>query len=367
MSILSRYLVVRFIQGGIALYLLATFLVWLIQLLRLFDLVTEKGQNLFTLMGQAFLTTPPLSRQIVYICMGIGLAQAFSALQNSHELHTIHIGRRIEAIWSALLVFCLGGALLALFISNWAEPASRRITNEWTAQIAVDLLSQSLSPRRFTEIAPGVVIRIGGRQADGTITDFFADDRRDPNVHRAYIAQAAEIVVGNDGFQISLQEGRLQITPTEGKFSEIEFTRYDLAIDKLTDPIELDNPLSNQDTLTLIQQAMKIGQFEPDAIGQIQLRMAEGLRVISLCLLIAAYSAFPHGRRRRAYLPPELVVLSIAIFERSISDYFSATSYIGQFIGPSVMLVLAILLFIKQLYGRKQSAIPTLTLTGAKA
>ncbi|MCF6302448.1 MAG: LptF/LptG family permease, partial [Devosiaceae bacterium] len=78
MSHLSRYLLIRFAGGALALYLVATFLVWLTQMLRLFDLITEKGQNLFTLFGQSFLTTPPLSRQIVCICMAIGIARPLS-------------------------------------------------------------------------------------------------------------------------------------------------------------------------------------------------------------------------------------------------------------------------------------------------
>ena len=323
MSHLSRYLVVRFSLGALALFLVATFLVWLTQMLRLFDLVTQKGQNLFTLVGQSFLTTPPLARQIIYICMGIGLARALSAMQESHELHTIHVTQRVKALWSALAIFSIGGALVALFISNWAEPVARRNANDWTAQIAVDLISQSLTPGRFTDISNGVVLRIGGRKPNGVIENFFAYDQRDPEVSRTYLAETAEIVVGEDGFQISLRNGRLQLEPANGRFSEVEFARYDLAVENLTDPIIKSNPLTQQDTLTLIRQAQAEGHYSAGIAHQIHWRMAEGLRVISLCLLVAAYGAFPHGRRRRQYLPPELVVLALAFGERSISNLFA--------------------------------------------
>ena len=352
MSHLSRYLIVRFAGGAFSLYLVATFLVWLTQMLRLFDLVTEKGQNLFTLFGQSFLTTPPLSRQIIYICMGIGLARALSAMQDSHELHTIHSSGRIKAIWSALAIYAVIGAVIAMFIAHWAEPASRRAANVWTAQIAVDLLSQSLTPGRFTDISEGVVIRIGGRNENGIIEDFFAHDRRNPDIQRTYIADRAEIVVGADGYQISLRDGRLQAAPSDGKFSEIEFSRYDLAIDSLTDPVRLSNPLTQRDTFTLMQQAEAAGSYSVAILDQIHWRWAEGLRVVAMCLLIAAFGAFPHGRRKSKFFPPELTVLGIAFAERSFSNFSAKTSFLGHYYGPLIILGLAVLIIIWQIIPR---------------
>lgn len=349
MSHLSRYLIIRFAGGALSLFLVATFLVWLTQMLRLFDLVTEKGQSIYTLFGQSFLTTPPLSRQIIYICMGIGLARALSAMQTSHELHTIHSSRRVKAIWSALAIFSVTGALVAMFVAHWAEPASRKAANVWTAQIAVDLLSQSLTPGRFTDISDGVVLRIGGRNENGIIEDFFADDRRDPDLRRTYLAERAEIIIGEEGYQISLRDGRLQASPNDGKFSEIEFSRYDLAIDSLIDPVNLANPLTQRDTLTLIRQAEQSGAYSNGILDQIHQRMAEGLRVIGMCLLIAAFGAFPHGRRTRQYLPPELMVLAIAFGERSLSNFSAKSSYFGHYYGPAIILILAVLTFVWQL------------------
>jgi len=355
MSHLSRYLVIRFAGGAFALYFLATFLVWLTQMLRLFDLVTEKGQSFFVLMGQSFLTTPPLSRQIIYICMGIGLARALAAMQSSKELHTIHISRRTKSIWSALAIYSAAGAILALFIANWAEPASRRSANEWSAQIAVDLLSKSLTPGRFTDISNGVVVRIESRAANGIINGFFADDQRGDNIRRTYRAERAEIVAGNDGFEISMKDGSLQVMGEDGEFSEINFARYDLAVDALFEPIVQTNPLIQRDTMNLIAQAQLDQGFSAPALAQIHLRMAEGLRVVSLVFLVGVFGAFPHGKRRNKFLPPDLVVLVIAFSERSLSNLAATGNSLGFYLGPLIMLTFAVIIFIWRMAPRSMS------------
>ncbi|MCF6327939.1 MAG: LptF/LptG family permease [Devosiaceae bacterium] len=355
MSHLSRYLVIRFAGGAFALYFLATFLVWLTQMLRLFDLVTEKGQSIFVLMGQSFLTTPPLSRQIIYICMGIGLARALAAMQSSKELHTIHISRRTKSIWSALAIYSAAGAILALFIANWAEPASRRSANEWSAQIAVDLLSKSLTPGRFTDISNGVVVRIESRAANGIINGFFADDQRGDNIRRTYRAERAEIVAGNDGFEISMKDGSLQVMGKDGEFSEVNFARYDLAVDALFEPVVRTNPLIQRDTMNLIAQAQLDQGFSAPALAQIHLRMAEGLRVISLVFLVGVFGAFPHGKRRNKFLPPDLVVLVIAFSERSLSNFAATGNSLGFYLGPVIMLTFAVIIFVWRMTPRTLS------------
>ena len=368
MSHLGRYLIVRFSSGAFTLYFLATFLVLLTQMLRLFDLVTQKGQSLFVLVGQSLLTTPPLSRQIIYICMGIGLARALSAMQSSRELHTIHIGRRERSIWGALTLYSMIGAVLALFIANWAEPASRRAASEWSAQIAVDLLSKSLTPGRFTDISNGVTVRIESRGGSGIINGFFAHDKRNPDVSRTYRAERAEIVAGADGFEVSMRDGSLQVMNGNGEFSEINFARYDLAIEALSEPAVKENPLTEQDSFSLIRQAMAEGGFSMGILSQIHQRMAEGLRVISLVFLVGAYGAFPHGRRSRQFLPPELVVLVVAFSERSLSNFIALENYMGNYIGPAMMLVLAAIIFaMKTIHRPGSSLLQKLPLPGAKA
>jgi len=352
MSRLARYIILQSAQGAISLFLVATFLVWMTQMLRIFDLVTAKGQDMITLAGQAFLTTAPLALQIIYICVGIGMARAFRSLQLSHELHIIHISKRTTAIWSGVTLFALLGALVALLFANFLEPAAKRTATAWSAQIAVDLLGRTLTPKRFTEVSKGLVLYIGGRSKDGTIQNFFANDSRNPDFRRTYSAKTALIIAGKDGFQISLSNGRFQIIPKDGKYSEVAFSRYDLGINDLIKDPKPQNPKDNRDTWEIVRQAIAAGKITPSVANQLSQRMAEGVRVIGISMLIASLVAFPNARRRRELIPSELGVLALAFAERFLSN--GAPDWLpfwGYYLGPALMIGAAILIFLWRMTG----------------
>ena len=126
MSRLSIYLSRQYLASALSLFGAVAFLVWINQTLKLFDLVTAKGQSLLTLIGQSLLTTPPLSRAMLYICIGIGIARTLNALQVSRELHTIHATRRIGALWSSLFVTATVSALAVGLLAHWIEPAGAK-------------------------------------------------------------------------------------------------------------------------------------------------------------------------------------------------------------------------------------------------
>ncbi|MCB1518711.1 MAG: LptF/LptG family permease [Hyphomicrobiaceae bacterium] len=334
MSRLTRYLLGQFLHDAIALCLIAATLVWLTNMLELFDLVTAKGQGLITLAGQAFLATPALTREILYICMAIGLARAFAALQNSRELHTIHITDRVRAIWGALVWFSVIGVVLVEFLAHWAEPVATRSAVEWQAQIAAELVGENLTPGRFTEISDGVVVRIGPRLPDGTITNFFADDSRSPT-RRTYFADTAVVIQKGNGYQISLRDGRVETKPVDDKYTEVAFSRYELEVDSLTEVKNPANDARQRSTLQLIE----MGRYNARVVTYLHKRTAEALRIVAIFLLVASFMMIPNSARRQNWMSAELFILVTCFAERSLSNLAAGATPYGHYLGPLLMLI----------------------------
>ena len=187
-----------------SLFAVAALLLFLIQCLRLFDRVSGQGQNFFTLIGQALLTMPGLGIVFLYICLGIGLGRGLRNLQASSELGIIHSNGLVPALLRAVTLYTVSGAVAVLLLSHIADPLGLRATNRWSASIAADLVSRSMVPHRFTSLGGGVSLLLGGRDAQGNITDFFADDPRDPAAHRTYSAKAASIARDDQGYVLRM-------------------------------------------------------------------------------------------------------------------------------------------------------------------
>ncbi len=321
MSRLSIYLSRQYAAHGLSLFVAVVFLVWINQTLKLFDLVTAKGQSLLTLFGQSILTTPPLSRATLYICVGIGIARTLEALQASYELHTIHATRRTAALWSSLLVTATLAALAVGLVAHWLEPMARKAYGEWTQQIAADLVSRALEPNRFSEIAPGFVVEIGGRLPDGTVTDFFANDSRNPDSRRTYQARRASINSDDKGLYLALRDGQIQNQSGDGSLTEVAFASYQIGLDSIAQTEAHRDYIDETSTFDFMRIAATraLTSYE---VWNLESRWMEIPRVYAMCLLAMLLTGFPRGRQSGFRVPVEIVIVIIALLDRILSDQF---------------------------------------------
>jgi len=340
MSRLTVYLARLFSTNTLAFATVAAVLIWLIQCLRIFDVVSVKGQGFLTLLGQAVLTMPPLLIVFLYVCVGIGLGRALRDLQASQELAVIHSSRRIGALFGGIAWFTLISALVLLVLSNFIDPLASRKLNDWSASIAADLVSRTLRPHRFAQVVPGVIMVIGGRSGQGEITEFFADDTRDPAVRRTYVARSATVATDPNGYVLNLRDGYLQYVTSDNRFSQVSFSSYSLGLDKLTEPADNANGLAELNSIDLVQSQLAAGQWAPKAVELLTKRAAEGLRIIGMCFFVAGLAGFPSGKRTRRGLPLEVTVLLAAFAERIVTAYTHGV--MAPFAGAVLMLVVGI-------------------------
>lgn len=335
---LTRYLARMFAIDALILFGVVCFLLWMVQCLRIFDTVSVKGQSLLTLGWQGVLAMPPLVLTFAFVCVGIGLARALVALQSNHELHIIHTSHGLGDLFRAAGVVALIGAAGVLVISNFLAPLANRQLNALNAAITADLVSSTLRPGRFMQVTPGVVLLIGGRTGNGEITEFFADDRRDPEVRRTYVAESATVARAQDGYVLQLRDGSLQSRGPGERFSEIKFGQYHVNVDRFTQTTATPDPVSITDSVTLVRDALAAGEIAPRTLRKLTERMGEGLRVIGICLMVLAISAFPSGRRQRLPLPMEVVVLVIAFVDLAVSSYGLFGPQVGSVAGSLLMI-----------------------------
>lgn len=341
MDRLSRYLQGQFFGQALTIFAAGGALIWLMQLLRLFDLVSAKGQNFLTLMGQSALTTPTFARSILYVCFAIGLVRALRALQSSRELHTIHAAQRTNSLWRAIISFTLIGAAAVTLVANWIEPSARRISADWSASIAADIVGRALVPGRFTEIEDGLVFSISARQRDGTLVDFFFDDTTN-ETRRTYFAETASVFQDDTGYQLILNNGAIQYESAGRRgLSQIRFAQYHVSLASLLDATEATRGPDQIDSLTLLAQ-IAAGEQGERAKRIVYERLADTLRTLAICALGAALCAYPDGGRGKRRVPVELVVLLVAFAEQAISAFSGGGA--RNFVAPMVILAAAMAL-----------------------
>ncbi|RDE09869.1 LptF/LptG family permease [Pelagibacterium lacus] len=346
MDRLALYLQRQFFAQALTIFIAGGVLIWLMQLLRLFDLVAAQGQNLLTLMGQSALTTPTFARSILYVCFAIGLARGLRALQASRELHTIHVTQKTGSLWKGIAAFILIGTAGVTLVTNIIEPNARRASADWSAEIAADIVGRALVPGRFTQVEDGLVFSISARRSDGTLVDFFFDDTTNPT-RRTYFAQTAAVFQDEDGYQLVLNNGAIQYeSADQGSLSQIRFTQYHISLASLLDAAAVSRGIDQADSLTLFAQILS-GEATGRTVRTLHERLADTIRTLALCALAAAICAFPDGRRSGRSVPVELVLLLVAFAEQAVSAFSGGGA--AHYVAPSLLLLVAAAIFYARL------------------
>ena len=349
MSRLSRYLFGLFSAQAGALFALAVVLIFLVQCLRVADAGAVRGQGLGIILLQALLAMPALAVSFLFVCIAIGLARALRSLAETRELHIIHASGRLRGLLAAIMAFSLAGAVFALVLTHFVEPLTLRAGTLIRARIAADIVGRSLVPQRFAEVADGVTIMVGGRGRNGEITSFFADDRRDPETQRTYMADTALLASDGESYVLQLENGAMQFRTADGQFSEISFARYDIDLARLTGGFDDTQSQRETTSLALLEESFASGEISTTAARRLVARTVEGLRVLTLTAVVAAMAAFPTGRRRRSRIPIELVVFAIAFAERGITALTPSGGLFAPANGAIAMLAAALIVLVVRL------------------
>ncbi len=337
MTRLGTYLVKLFAAEAAGLFGVALTILYLVQTLRIVEVGALRDKGLGTLAWQTVLAMPQLSIAFLYVCIGIGMARVLRTMQASRELHIIHTAQRLPVLLGAILVHAAVGTLVVMVLSHFAEPAARRENTLIRTQAAANLVGRLLVPNRFAQLGQGVTVTVGGRNADGEITSFFSDDRRDPQTRRTYIADTALITADEKGFVLQLRDGTIQYRTADGLFSEISFERYDIALERLTGDADTGDRRGDVTSWTMVEEALRTGEWSADSVRRIVGRTVDGLRALALCLFVAALCAFPSGRRRDPLLPVEITVLGAVLVERALTTYAPVSGLPQMVVGVAVL------------------------------
>jgi lipopolysaccharide export system permease protein len=240
MGSLERYI---FRQAAIAfvggLFIL-TLVVWITQVLRQLDLVTNSGQTIALFFVMTSLGIPVLLALIAPISLFIAVMQTLNKLNGDSELIVMsaagvppwRIARPLFALTALVMVF-VGALSLSL------TPASIRHFRYLLTQAQANMLTAIVRPGQFTQAAQGLTFHIRDRAPGGVLLGIVVSDARDPAVRMTYVAERGIITEQPQGTFFVLDTGNLQRYETkDGTTSIVVFDRYAFDLSQLTQSAE---------------------------------------------------------------------------------------------------------------------------------
>lgn len=213
-----------------------TLVVWITQILRQLDLVTNSGQTIALFFLMTSLGIPVLLTLIAPIALFIAIMQVLNKLNGDSELivmaaagvSPVRLARPFLALTALVVV-------MVTALSLWLTPASIRHFRQLLTQVQANLLTAIVRPGQFTQAGQGLTFHIRDRAPGGVLLGIVVADKRDPAIHTTYVAERGLITEQPQGTFFVLENGNLQRREMkDGNTSIVVFDRYAFDLSQLT-------------------------------------------------------------------------------------------------------------------------------------
>jgi lipopolysaccharide export system permease protein len=236
MASIDRY-IFRTIFGGFLLILFnLTAVIWITQILRQVDLITNQGQTILVFLRITSLLVPILMLVIAPIAIVIAVAYALIKLNGDSELVVMNAaGISPRRIFRPVLVSCLVVAIFVGYIGAYLAPWLQREMDMEIAKVRTDVVSNIVRPGAFVSVEHGLIFHIRERTGENQFHGVFIDDTRNPDERVTIVAEYGRIVQRQDGAFLVMRDGNVERRRAKEKDPTIVlFDQYAFDLTRLT-------------------------------------------------------------------------------------------------------------------------------------
>jgi lipopolysaccharide export system permease protein len=236
MASIDRY-IFRTIMGAFLLVLLnLTAVIWITQILRQVDLITNQGQTILVFLRITSLLVPILMLVIAPIAMVIAVCYALTKLNGDSELVVMNsAGISPRRVFRPVLAVCILVSFFVAFISAYLAPELQREMNREFARVRTDVVSNIIRPGSFTQVEHGLIFHIRDRRSENQFRGIFIDDTRNPEERSTIVAEYGQIVQRAEGAFLVMRDGNVQRRkPKERDPTIVVFDQYAFDLTRLT-------------------------------------------------------------------------------------------------------------------------------------
>jgi lipopolysaccharide export system permease protein len=271
---MDRYILVTAGVAFLAALLTLTGMVWLTQILRRFDLLTNQGQSIWIFLLVTSLALPTLLLLTAPIATFLSVTYTLNKLGGDSELIVMSAsGMSPWQIFKPLAIFTAVVMLLSAMISGYVGPLSVRTLRDQMSAVTADIVSNIAQPGRFATITKGLTFHIRERDANGILRGIFVNDARDANAMTTYVADRGQIVNSDSGIFLVLEHGTMhRSAPQTRNATMVNFERYAFDMSQLTGGKAAESRASDRPLFELLNPQIKADD-DPATIRQEESRI----------------------------------------------------------------------------------------------
>jgi len=214
--------------------------IWMMQSLRLIDLIVNRGLPFSMFLYMSMLMLPTFLALILPVSLFTAVLFAYNRLTMDSELLVMRAAG-ISQTGLSKSAFLLAGIVTVIIYSLtlYLLPLSFREFKDRQVTIRNDFSTVLLQEGVFTELAMGITVFVRERGAEGELLGVLVHDGRNPEKPVTMMAENGALVRTDEGPQVIMVNGnRQEVSKDSGTLSLLYFDRYVLdvhSVDKTLD------------------------------------------------------------------------------------------------------------------------------------
>jgi lipopolysaccharide export system permease protein len=231
---LTRYILRQTVGITLVVALVFTAAVWLVESLRLIDLIVNRGLSLGLFLYLAMLILPRFVDAVLPIAVFIAVLFTYNRLITESELVVMRsAGASQASLARPAFMASVAAMVVLLAMSVYFLPASTRAFKDLQFEIRNKIASVLLLEGAFNTISDSVTIYVRARDAQGDLSGIVIYDSRDRAKPMTMVAEHGAFVETEQGPRLLMVNGSRQTYDrATGHLSILTFDQYTLDLDK---------------------------------------------------------------------------------------------------------------------------------------
>jgi lipopolysaccharide export system permease protein len=211
MAAIDRY-IFHTIFGGFLLVLInLTLVIWITQILRQVDLITNQGQTILVFLRITGLLVPILMQVIAPIAIVIAVSYALTKLNGDSEMVVVNAaGISPRRVFRPVLLSCIVVAIFVGYISSYLSPRLQRQMAQEVAKVRTDVVSNIVRPGQFVTVDRGLIFHIREKRGENQFQGVFIDDTRNEDEHITIVAEHGQIRKQGESAFLIMRDGNIE-------------------------------------------------------------------------------------------------------------------------------------------------------------
>jgi lipopolysaccharide export system permease protein len=211
MAAIDRYIFRTIFAGFLLILINLTLVIWITQILREVDLITNQGQTILVFLRITSLLVPILMLVIAPIAIVIAVSYALTKLNGDSELVVMNAaGISPRRAFRPVFLSCIAVAVFVAYIAAYLAPQLQRQMAAEVAKVRTDVVSNIVRPGAFKAVDRGLIFHIREKHADNQFQGVFIDDTRNPEEHITIVAEYGQIVQKDDSAFLIMRDGNIE-------------------------------------------------------------------------------------------------------------------------------------------------------------